>query len=55
MKDTEVKGRAEEKEITSCWETHIHTHRVTGGQEVDNIVVEMCNVIGDVKSGSFVP
>lgn len=29
MKDTEVKGKAEEKEITSCWEnteTHIHTH-----------------------------
>lgn len=48
----------EEKEITSCWETtekHINTHRVTGGQKVDNIVVEMCYMIADVKSGGFVP
>lgn len=52
------KGRAAEKEITSCrenTETHKHTHRVTGGQEVDHIVVEMRDVIADVKSGSFVP
>ncbi len=62
-KDTEVKvkGRAdeeEEKKIASCWENtemHIYTHRVTGGKKVDHIVVEMCNVIADVKSGGFVP
>ncbi len=34
---------------------HIYTHRVTGGKKVDHIVVEMCNVIADVKSGGFVP
>ncbi len=60
-KDREVKGRAEdeeEKKITSRWEnteTHIYTYRVTGGKKVDNIVVKMCNVIADVKSGGFVP